>query len=129
MLGFIGICLFTLFFGFLAAAIIHKVLHGFFRFRSAWNTTYVACAMTVLVCVCAFFASLGLYDKTSSDFFLEALGTTALASLITGTLACRLIIRSESGRQLPLVGAAFLSFVLTAPPVFCGMVLNFIVDK
>lgn len=126
MLNFVGFSLFTLFFGFLAAAILHKILHKVFRFRSAWNTTFVACTLTALICEFTFAASAGVYDSTAPAFALKVIGTTAFISMIAGAIACRLIIRSESGRQLPSAGAALLAFALTAPPVFFGAVLYFL---
>jgi hypothetical protein len=49
ILNIIGLFLITLFFGFMAALVVQKVLHGTLRFHSEWNTTLIACTMTALV--------------------------------------------------------------------------------
>lgn len=124
MLGIIGLSIITLFIGFFSAAVVQKILHGLVRFRSEWNTTFIACTLTAFVCEFAFMTSALAFDTNSPDFLLKLTITTALISVITGTCACRLIIRSKSGRHLPTVASAFLASTLTAPPLFAGVMFQ-----
>ncbi len=126
MMNIITSCIFTLIFSFFAAAVVYKVLRGLLRFRAEWNTTFIACLMTVFTCEMAFGTSILAFDRHAPGFLLKVVGTTALISLIAGTVSCRLIIRSESGRHLPVVGAAFLTALLTFPPTLLGIVLHFV---
>lgn len=117
--------IFTLTFGSAAALIVHKVLRKIVRFRAEWNTTLIACMMTVLVCCFGFICASAIFGDTSEFRGLKVIGSAALISMFGGTLACRLIIRSESGRSLPTSGAAFLAFLLGVPPTAAGMVILF----
>jgi hypothetical protein len=128
MLNVITSCIITLIFSFFAAAIVYKVLHGLLRFRAEWNTTFIACLMTVFTCEVALGTALIAYDHQVPGYLLRVVATTALISMIAGTVSCRLIIRSRSGRHLPLIGASLLTFLLTAPPTVLGVVLHFMVD-
>jgi hypothetical protein len=129
MKGLVLFSLVTLFFGFLAACVIQKILHDVFRFRSEWNTTLIACTMTALVCELALVVSFACYDNEGMGYFFKAIGTTGAIAMIAGTISCRLIIRSGSGRHLPAIGAAILATVLSIPPVFIGMVIHLFGDS
>lgn len=124
----IGVSIVTLIFGFFTAAVVQSVLHGVVRFRSEWNTTFIACTLIAFVCELAFLTCLVSFDAGSSGHMARVICTTALISLISGVLACRLVIRSKSGRKLPTLGAVFLSSALVAPAMFCGLVLYFFTE-
>jgi len=119
-MGLISIFIVTAILGFFSAAITYKVLRNVLQFRAEWNTTFIACMMTMFVCEFTFMTSLVAYNP-GPWFLAQVIGTTALLSMIAGTVACRLIIRSQSGRHLPTLGAAFLAFLLTAPPTFVAL--------
>ena len=124
MKGLLAIFVITAVLGFVAAAIIYKVLRSVLRFRAEWNLTFIACMMTMFVCEFTLFTAFSLFDSDPAWYLLKVTVMTALVSLIAGTAACRLIIRSESGRHLPTLGALFLAFVLTAPPTLLGLAMH-----
>ena len=128
MMNLLASCIFTLIFSFFAAAVVYKVLHALLRFRAEWNTTFIACLMTVFTCEMAFGTSVLAFDRHAPGFLLKVVGTTALISRIAGTVSCRLILRSQSGRHLPVGGAAFLTAMLTFPPTLLGIVLYFMAE-
>ena len=124
MLSIIGFSIITLIIGFFLAAVLQKTLHGLFRFRAEWNTTFIACTLIAFVCEFAFITAAAAFDSHSPDFLLKLTLATALISVITGTSACRLIIRSKSGRHLPTAMSALLAATLTAPPLFTGVMFQ-----
>lgn len=125
----IGLSVITLILGFFTAAVVQKILHGVVRFRSEWNTTFIACTLTAFICEFAFITSLLAFDSNSSDYLLKMIGTTALISIIAGTCACRLIIRSKSGRHLPTAVSTFLAAALTVPPLFAAVMLQLFTES
>ncbi len=125
----ISLLLFSPLFGFIGAAIIQKLLRGPLRFRAEWNTTFIACTLTAFICGVVLFMSFIIYEKESSDHLLKAVGTTAFISLLAGTLSCRFIIRSQSGRNLHPLIAGCLALALTVPPLLVGVILSLAIEK
>ncbi len=115
MMNLITSCIFTLIFSFFAAAVVYKVLRGLLSFRAEWNTTFIACLMTVFTCEMAFGTSVIAFDSQAPGFLLKVVGTTALISMIAGTVSCRLIIRGISDLCSYLTAHAF-----GRDPALCG---------
>lgn len=108
--------LFSVFFGFLSASIVHPVFHRLLRFRAEWHGTFVACMMTSLVCGLTFATASASYDRKSGFYSLIVFGTTLAIAFVAGAIAFRLIIRSESGRSLNLLSSAIVSGLMALPP-------------
>ena len=124
----LGAFLFSLFFGFLSASIVHPVFHKVLRFHAQWRSTFVACMMTSLVCGLTFATAMISYDRKSGFHALLVIATTLAASFIAGLLSFRLIIRSESGRSLNLFTSALMSGFLITPPALLVIVLQLFED-
>ena len=124
-----GAFLFSLFFGFLSAAIVHPIFHKVLRFRAEWRGTFVACMMTSLVCGLTFSTAMISYNGKGEYRFLFVLLTTVAASFIAGLVAFRLIIRSESGRSLNLVTSTLMAGFLVTPPTLLGVVVHIMSDS
>lgn len=120
--------LFSLFFGFLSAAIVHPIFHKTLRFRAEWGGTFVACMMTSLVCGITFATSMVSYDRHGDFFVVLVLVTTMITSFVAGLLSFRLIIRSESGRSLNLLTSGIMSALLVTPPAVLGIVAHLLSD-
>lgn len=112
----LGTFLFSVFFGFIAAAIVHPIFHRLLRFRAEWHGTFIACMMTAMVFGVTFGTASISYDRKSGYFSLLVLSTTLAVSFVAGMLAFRLIIRSESGRSLNLLTSAVMSGLMALPP-------------
>lgn len=122
----LGAFIFSVFFGFLAAAIAHQIFRQVLRFRAEWTSTFIACMMTCLVAGAAFVCMTFSTEKGDEFATLKILGITFAITLVTGLLAFRLIIKSESGRSPSWLVSGLSSFALCAPPLLCLSVLSMV---
>ena len=106
-----------MFFGFLGAAVLNAVFRQGLRFRADWTSTFIASMLTCLVTGVVFCcAGLAFRDDHDSGT-MKVLGTTFAIAFVTGVLAFRLIVKSESGRSLSLLRSVVVSLSLSLPPL------------
>lgn len=120
VIAYIGI---GAFFGFLSAAGLQKLLHRGLKFHAEWTSTYVACSLTALTTAVVLGPAI-LVFHSDPLWLIKAAGTTSLVALAVGTCACRLVIRSRSGRHLSTALCAGVASALVAPPLVCCLAVN-----
>lgn len=93
-----GMALRALLFGLFGAAVAYSLLRHVIRFRAEWPKVFGAAILSNFVCAITERTMIIVSDPQDPNFLLKIWSATAAASVITALAACRLMIRSESGR-------------------------------
>jgi len=125
-MGYIPFCII---FGFLAAAVLNKILRGVLRFRAEWISLFTACMLTCFVSGVAFVSAILCVEKTDEFAEPKIYGSAFILSFVAGLFAFRLIIKSESGRAPGWFVSAFTSFVLAAVPLLLQGIVSMIASE
>jgi hypothetical protein len=113
----------ALIYGFIGAALAYSVLRNAFRFRAEWSKVLPAAWLANFVLAISEMAVVGYFDREDPDFFIKYLGLLAGIALISGILASRLSVKSESGRTLSWLSAVVGGACTVAPALVIGILV------